>query len=295
MPTLTTNFSLNKPVVNSATDEDLWGGYLNDNMDTIDSTAKVARDRVTRAITTTDSVVAGDRNKALLCDASGGAWTLTLIAAATAATGFEVIIKKTDSSGNAITIDGNASETIDGATTYSLSGQYNAVVLVSDGSNWHIAAKVTSSAAVASASTSAEGIVELATTAETQTGTDSARVVTPAGLNGAINFSNYYTSSEQSITSGSAITLTHSLGAIPKLMVAELVCKTTDGGWAVGDRVLIDTYIGTSGNVGLGIGYSTTQITLIPASSGIQAVNKSSGAQFTITNASWRLVARAWA
>lgn len=42
MPNLTTNLSLNKPLVNNATDEDLWGGYLNDNMDTLDSQAVTA-------------------------------------------------------------------------------------------------------------------------------------------------------------------------------------------------------------------------------------------------------------
>ena len=37
MVNTTTNFSFNKPEVNSATDEDLWGGYLNDNWDSIDT------------------------------------------------------------------------------------------------------------------------------------------------------------------------------------------------------------------------------------------------------------------
>lgn len=44
MVTLTTNYSLNKPAVNSATDEDLWGGYLNDNTDDIDSLLKTRTD-----------------------------------------------------------------------------------------------------------------------------------------------------------------------------------------------------------------------------------------------------------
>jgi len=39
MATTTTNLSLIKPAVNSAVDEDLWGGQLNDNMDTLDSEA----------------------------------------------------------------------------------------------------------------------------------------------------------------------------------------------------------------------------------------------------------------
>jgi len=36
MPNTTTNFSFNKPLVNDAVDEDLWGGQLNDNWDSID-------------------------------------------------------------------------------------------------------------------------------------------------------------------------------------------------------------------------------------------------------------------
>ena len=36
MPTFTTTYDLNKPLVNSAVDEDLWGGQLNDNADTLD-------------------------------------------------------------------------------------------------------------------------------------------------------------------------------------------------------------------------------------------------------------------
>lgn len=42
MATSTTNLSLTKPDVNSATDEDLWGGQLNTNMDTLDSEAATA-------------------------------------------------------------------------------------------------------------------------------------------------------------------------------------------------------------------------------------------------------------
>lgn len=36
MPNVTPNFSLNKPKVNDAEDEDLWGGQLNSNVDTYD-------------------------------------------------------------------------------------------------------------------------------------------------------------------------------------------------------------------------------------------------------------------
>lgn len=70
-------------------------------------------------------------------DASGAARTITLPAAASH-TARIYVIKKIDSSGNTVTIDANASETIDGATTVVLSTQYAGKVIQCDGSNWHI-------------------------------------------------------------------------------------------------------------------------------------------------------------
>jgi hypothetical protein len=71
------------------------------------------------------------------CDASGGAFTVTL-PAASGATGRIYHIKKTDSSGNAVTVDANASETIDGDLTKVISTQYDSMMISCDGSNWHI-------------------------------------------------------------------------------------------------------------------------------------------------------------
>ena len=45
MPTLTTNYSLKKPLVNNATDADLWGGQLNENLDTLDTELKAVSDK----------------------------------------------------------------------------------------------------------------------------------------------------------------------------------------------------------------------------------------------------------
>ena len=70
-------------------------------------------------------------------DASGGAVTMTLPPAALSA-GRIVAIKKTDSSGYAVTIDGNASETIDDATTATISVQYVTLELFCDGTEWWI-------------------------------------------------------------------------------------------------------------------------------------------------------------
>ncbi len=80
-------------------------------------------------ITTTDDVI--------LADASSGAFTVTLPTAA-GIKGRVYDTKKTDSSGNTVTLDGNGSETIDGATTQVIKAQYTTITVFSDGSNWHI-------------------------------------------------------------------------------------------------------------------------------------------------------------
>jgi len=70
---------------------------------------------------------------------SGAAYTVTLPAAASH-TGKVYYIKNVDAQGDDITIDGNGSEEIDGATTLVLYVQYDAVRIVSDGTGWHIIA-----------------------------------------------------------------------------------------------------------------------------------------------------------
>lgn len=70
-------------------------------------------------------------------DASGGAVTITLPAAASC-TGRRYDIKKVDSSANAVTIDGNSTETIDGIATKALANQYSSVTVISNGSGWWI-------------------------------------------------------------------------------------------------------------------------------------------------------------
>jgi parallel beta-helix repeat protein len=79
-------------------------------------------------------------DEVILADASSGAFTLTLPSAASVGAGQEYTIKKIDGSTNAITIDPNGTETIDGAATYSLASQWKYVTIVSDGANWVITA-----------------------------------------------------------------------------------------------------------------------------------------------------------
>lgn len=77
-------------------------------------------------------------NGSVLCNASSGAFTVTLPAASSRG---NVIyhIKKTDSSANAVTVSG--AQNIDGASTYPLPVQWNFVVIQSNGTQWYIIGK----------------------------------------------------------------------------------------------------------------------------------------------------------
>ena len=87
------------------------------------------------SISATDTL--DDTNHTVLVNASGGSRTVNL-PAASGSTGKIFIIKKTDSSSNNVVIDPNASETIDGSSTFTFNAQYRAVTIQCDGSNWHI-------------------------------------------------------------------------------------------------------------------------------------------------------------
>lgn len=82
------------------------------------------------------NVTATDGIYAALCNCTSNNITVNLpTAAGNTAT---LMIKKTDSSTNTVTVDGNGAQTIDGGTTAVLAVQYESITLVSDGSNWSI-------------------------------------------------------------------------------------------------------------------------------------------------------------
>jgi hypothetical protein len=148
MPNYTTNLGLAQPLVNNATDQDLWGGFLNTNFGNLDTyllttlnwTPSTATTTITVTIPTSGSVTTGSAKTLYLCNATSGAFSANLPAVATAS-GLTIAFKKTDSSANAITITGNSSDKIDGSNTFSLSSQYQFVVLACDGTNWDIIAQ----------------------------------------------------------------------------------------------------------------------------------------------------------
>ena len=71
----------------------------------------------------------------ILVDATAGAVTMTL-ETAIGCDGRRHIIKKSDSSGNAVTVACTGGQTIDGAATVSLAAQYDTIAVMSNGVNW---------------------------------------------------------------------------------------------------------------------------------------------------------------
>lgn len=73
----------------------------------------------------------------LLCDATTAAFIVTLPAAASSS-GMVLTVKKIDVSVNAVTIDANASELIDGSNTKVLSTQFASVTIHCNGTAWYV-------------------------------------------------------------------------------------------------------------------------------------------------------------
>jgi hypothetical protein len=95
----------------------------------------------TLAATGNQALTVADLGKLILMP-NTGALTLTLPAAASCANG-RLTFKKTSADAAAVTIDGNASETIDGSANFAACDAANdTVTMVCDGTAWYIVAKI---------------------------------------------------------------------------------------------------------------------------------------------------------
>ncbi len=104
------------------------------------ASATITVDKLVPPITTATAatnytVLTTDR--IILADATSGNVTIDLLDVATAIDGYRLIVKRIDSSGNTVTVDGDGSETIDGLTTQPI-GALGSLSLVSDGTEYWI-------------------------------------------------------------------------------------------------------------------------------------------------------------
>ena len=112
------------------------GGRLGIGTITPNSTFQVAGSIATALATKTATYTLAATDSVILADATAAVFTVTLPSAA-GVTGRQYTIKKVDSSANAVTI-ASAAGNIDGAATKSLTAQWQAVRVVSDGINWYV-------------------------------------------------------------------------------------------------------------------------------------------------------------
>lgn len=102
------------------------------------STLQVGGSFAAGITTKTSNYTASVSDHTILCNNTAGAITISLPPAA-GCTGRTYVIKKVSAAGNNVVLAGyNGTETIDGSTTYTITNQYTAILLQSDGTNWYI-------------------------------------------------------------------------------------------------------------------------------------------------------------
>jgi hypothetical protein len=204
-----------------------------------DDTEKWTADPVTGGIgssgtvdekTASYTITVDDGTKVIAVDATSAAVTITLLASATAGDGFEITVLKSDSSANAVTVDGNASETISGSATRVLSGQWESATVRGDATNWLLRA---------------DSLPDM-TQAQAEAGTDTARrAVTAQRLaqaveaightswqpRGLITSNDTDTDHDINITAGAVRDATNAVS----MVLSSEITKQIDAAWAVGD------------------------------------------------------------
>lgn len=125
----TTNFDIEYPLTGYG-GTPTWAALYGSAFDDVDGTLA---DIVGSDVITTDATA--DQIQTLLVDASGGAVTVTL---PDPDRNVRVEVKKTDPSANSVTVATPGSETIDGQSSLTISSQYAARTIGSDGSNYFI-------------------------------------------------------------------------------------------------------------------------------------------------------------
>lgn len=112
------------------------------------------------------------------------------------------------------------------------------------------------------------------------------------------SFTKEFTSTQQTITAAGALALTHGLGVKPKLVQASLVCTVAELGYSVNDEVLLSAGMPSEGTASRGISIvpdaTNVNIRFGSAATTFVLPHKSTGVATAATNASWRLVIRAW-
>lgn len=178
------------------------------------------------------------------------------------------------SASNVVEMDGTTSAVI----TTAVIGSY--AVLISDGANWLVQSR---------------GFLHSVFGRSLDTVADAAAARALLGVP-TTDVPWLYTSSQQTITFNSALTLAHGLGRAPNQIAMFLVCTTADLGYSVGDTIYmgnrIDDNANSTGFQAVIDNGDTTNIRVLMGAA-IAMIHKTTFARGSLTSASWRLVVRA--
>ena len=99
-----------------------------------------------------------------------------------------------------------------------------------------------------------------------------------------------YTSPDQVITAGGALTLSHGLAVKPKHVHVILNCITAEDGFSIGDDFIL-AYGNQGNNQGVSIVPDATNLNIRygSAAATFSVINKTTGASISITNANWKV------
>lgn len=106
-----------------------------------------------------------------------------------------------------------------------------------------------------------------------------------------------FTSAEQTITAAGPLTLAHSLSAAPVFVQVRLKCTTAEFNYSVGDEIIANSHMQSSGTGrGVSVVPDATNLNIRYGSfaNTFSVLNKTTGAEGNITNASWKMIVRAW-
>lgn len=111
-------------------------------------------------------------------------------------------------------------------------------------------------------------------------------------------FTESFSSAEQTITLGGALTIAHSLSSAPELIKVYLICKTAEKGYSIGDEVDVSFLTGAD-NVstfnGMSVVPDSTNLNIRIGDDNRAIIHKTTGNLEGITNSSWRYIFKAWA
>jgi len=108
---------------------------------------------------------------------------------------------------------------------------------------------------------------------------------------GAVPNPTRFKSAEQTITTAGLLTIAHGLSTTPRRVWGELVCKTTDVGYAVNDRIQTHPMSGQDwDSISYSVYVDATNVYVRFGSNVMYIPNKSTGTSGAITTGNWKLV-----